>query len=67
MESQYSADILEDITMLLKKLERCGLSKTIVVDLTRPDAAMPTVRVIMPGMEVYCFDSERKGERLFRP
>lgn len=66
MESQYSDDILEDIGTLLRKLERCGLKHTIVVDLTRPDIGIPTVRVIIPGLEVYCFDRERKGERLFR-
>jgi thioglycine synthase len=66
MRSQYSADILEDIQTLLNKLERCGLGQTIVVDLTRSDVDIPVVRVIIPGMEVYCFDKERKGQRLFR-
>jgi putative methanogenesis marker protein 1 len=66
MESQFSIDILEDIKTLLMKLETSGLTRTIIVDLTRPDVGMPTVRVIIPGLEVYCFDRERKGERLFR-
>ena len=66
MESQYSNDILEDIKMLLKKLERCGLRRTVAVDLTRSDVGTPVVRVIIPGMEVYCFDKERKGGRLYR-
>jgi thioglycine synthase len=66
MESQYSADIFEDIHTLLYKLERCGLEQTIVVDLTRSDVGIPVVRVIIPGMEVFCFDRERKGQRLFR-
>ena len=66
MESQYSNDILEDIKTLLKKLERCGLSRTVVVDLTRSDVGIPVVRVIIPGMEVYCFDKDRKGGRLYR-
>jgi thioglycine synthase len=61
---EYSVDILEDITTLLRKLERCGLTRTIIVDLTRADVGMPTVRVIIPGMEVYCFDRERRGNRL---
>ena len=67
MDSEYSTDILEDIGTLLKKLEGCGLRRTIMVDLTRPDVEIPMVRVIIPGMEVYCFDRERKGDRLFRP
>ncbi len=66
MDSHYSADILEDIKTVLKKLERCGLRRTVVVDLTRSDVGIPTVRVIIPGMEVYCFDKERKGSRLYR-
>jgi thioglycine synthase len=66
MERQYSADILDDVQTLLSKLERCGLEQTIVVDLTKPDVGIPVVRVIIPGMEVYCFDRERKGQRLFR-
>jgi len=66
MGSEYSTDILEDIRTLLKKLEERGLPRTVTVDLTRPDVGIPTVRVIIPGMEVYCFDRERKGNRLAR-
>jgi thioglycine synthase len=66
IESHYSNDILEDIRTLLKKLDRCGLERTVVVDLTRADTGIPVVRVIIPGMEVYCFDKERKGGRLYR-
>jgi putative methanogenesis marker protein 1 len=66
MGSEYSTDILEDIWTLLKKLEDRGLPRTVAVDLTRPDVRMPTVRVIIPGMEVSCFDKERKGNRLAR-
>ena len=66
MDREYSADIREDIGTLLKKLDRCGLARTIIVDLTRPDVGMPVVRVIIPGMEVYCFDKQRKGYRLVR-
>jgi ribosomal protein S12 methylthiotransferase accessory factor YcaO len=36
------------------------------MDLTRPDIGLPTVRVIVPGMEAFCFDKTRKGPRLFR-
>jgi len=60
----YSSDILEDIGILLKRLEKCGLTRTVIVNLTRPDVGMPTVRVIIPGTEVSCFDKERKGRRL---
>jgi ribosomal protein S12 methylthiotransferase accessory factor len=66
MESRYSADILDDIQTLLNKLERQDLKQTIVVDLTLPDVGIPVVRVIIPGLEVYCFDRERKGPRLLK-
>lgn len=66
MQSQYSKDICQDIRTLLGTLERCGLKRTLVVDLTRPDLGIPTVRVIIPGLEVYCFDRERRGDRLYR-
>jgi thioglycine synthase len=65
MQSRYSTDILDDVHTLLNKLEMHGLKQTVVVDLTRPDVGIPVVRVIIPGMEVYCFDRERKGQRLF--
>ncbi len=64
MDRDFSTDIREDIATLLRKLERRGLTKTIIVNLTRTDVGMPTVRVIIPGMEVCCFDKERKGNRL---
>lgn len=64
--SQYSNDIREDIRTLLRRLHGCGLTRTVVVELTRPDFGIPTVRVIIPGLEVYCFDRTRRGDRLFR-
>ncbi len=65
IKSEYSEDVLQDIQIILKKLRERGLKKVIVVDLTRSDVGIPTVRVIVPGMEVYCFDRKRKGERLY--
>jgi ribosomal protein S12 methylthiotransferase accessory factor len=65
LEVGYSQDILEDIKTVMTKLEAQGLQKIIAVDLTRPELGVPTVRMIVPGMETYCFDSSRMGERLF--
>ncbi len=67
MPSHYSNDIREDIRTLLRMLDGRGLKRTLVVDLTHPNIGIPTVRVIIPGLEVYCFDRERRGDRLFRP
>jgi ribosomal protein S12 methylthiotransferase accessory factor YcaO len=35
----------------------------IAVNLTRSDVDIPTVRMIVPGMETYCFDKTRVGAR----
>lgn len=64
LPSEYTDDILDDITMVLERLRAAGLGRAIVVDLTRPDTGVPTVRVIVPGMEAYCFDRGRRGARL---
>jgi len=61
----YGNDILQDIQTMTAKLGDCGFERVIAVDLTRPDTEIPTVRVIVPGMEVYCFDRSRIGKRLF--
>jgi len=66
MEALYSRDILTDIETILDRLRRKGFRRVVAVDLTREETGVPTVRVIVPGMEVYCFDPSRRGERLFR-
>ncbi len=64
MQSDYTEDIYEDILIMTGKLQKCGLDRVIAVDLTRPDVGIPTVRVIVPGMEGTCFDRSRRGDRL---
>jgi ribosomal protein S12 methylthiotransferase accessory factor len=66
MEVGYSQDIFQDIKTVLKKLSDRGLDRTIVVDLSREDTGIPTVKVIIPGTETYCFDRGRRGDRLLR-
>jgi len=66
LEVGYSQDILEDIKAVIAKLQANGLQKIIAVDLTRPEIGIPVVRSIVPGLEVYCFDNTRMGERLFK-
>lgn len=61
----YHNDITHDIKALLELLRERNFQKVIVIDLTRHDLDIPTVRVIIPGMEVYCFDKERRGDRLY--
>jgi ribosomal protein S12 methylthiotransferase accessory factor len=66
LEVPYSQDVLEDIKAVVAKLKARGLQKIIAVDLTRPEIGIPVVRMIVPGLEVYCFDNTRMGGRLFK-
>ncbi len=64
MPAYRSADFLDDIKFTLKRLSSVGLDEAIVVDLTRSETAVPAVRVIVPGLEVYAMDKDRAGKRL---
>ncbi|MFB3926141.1 MAG: YcaO-like family protein [Syntrophales bacterium] len=66
LEIGYDRDILRDIKAMTARLESRGLSRVIAVNLTRPDIGIPTVRMIVPGLETYCFDNTRVGERALR-
>ena len=57
--------VLDDIEVVLSSLVDNGFKQVIVVDLTRPEIGVPTVRMIVPGLEVATMDSEREGMRLF--
>jgi len=63
LEVGYSTDIYEDIQNIISKLRARGLERVIAVELTRSDVDIPTVRMIVPGMETYCFDKTRVGAR----
>lgn len=57
-------DFLTDIRMMIDHLNRQGLDRVIVVDLTRDEIGIPVVRVIVPGLEVFAMDPDRKGRRV---
>jgi len=59
-----SDDFLKDIQFIIGKLKNQGLDRVIVVDLSREEIGIPVVRVIVPGLEVFAMDPERRGERL---
>jgi ribosomal protein S12 methylthiotransferase accessory factor len=54
----------EDIETCLTILEKNGFKKVYYVDLTRREVEIPVARVIIPGLEVYSVDAERRGCRL---
>jgi len=63
IESQDSEDFLDDINLMLKRLEGAGMDRAIVVDLTREEIGVPVVRVLVPGLEMSAMDQERRGKR----
>jgi ribosomal protein S12 methylthiotransferase accessory factor len=54
----------EDIETCTKILDKNGFKKIYYVDLTRSEINIPVTRVIIPGLEVYSVDTERRGKRL---
>jgi ribosomal protein S12 methylthiotransferase accessory factor len=58
-----SDDFLTDIRFMVEALKNKGLDRVIVVDLTREEIGIPVVRVIVPGLEIFAMDPERRGER----
>ena len=41
----------DDLAWLLARLRSVGIEQVVAVDLTRPDLAIPVVRVVIPGLE----------------
>ena len=56
--------VLDDIEVVLGRLMECGFDQVVAVDLTRPELGVPSVRMIVPGLEVSTMDPEREGGRL---
>jgi len=53
----------ENIDVILEKLK--GLvERVLIVDLSREEVAVPVVRVIIPGFELFTIDRDRKGRRI---
>ena len=53
----------ENIDLILEKLRGIA-EKVLVVDLSRKEVAVPVVRVIIPGFELFTIDRDRKGKRI---
>jgi putative methanogenesis marker protein 1 len=62
--SSDTDDFLQDIQNIITALAKKGLDRVIVIDLTREEIGIPVVRVIVPGLEVFAMDPERRGERV---
>ena len=53
IESFYNEDILDDIKLILAKLKKESLNKSIIVNLTNPKLNIPVVRALVPGLETF--------------
>lgn len=53
----------ENIDMILENLKNLA-ERVLVVDLSREEIAVPVVRVIIPGFELFTIDRDRKGKRI---
>jgi ribosomal protein S12 methylthiotransferase accessory factor len=62
--SYDSDDFVKDIRFAIEALNKQGLDRVIVVDLTREEINVPVVRVIVPGLEVFAMDPTRRGDRV---
>ena len=62
--SYDSDDFVKDIRFAIDALNKQGLDRVIVVDLTREEIGIPVVRVIVPGLEAFAMDPERRGDRV---
>ena len=63
MKDEATEYVLDDIEKVLGKLMDAGFDRVFIADITRPEINVPTVRAIIPGMEVSTMDSEREGPR----
>ncbi len=65
--TSYAGETLEgDVQLLLEKLQKAGLSRVIVNDLSIKELGVSVVRVIIPGLEGYLARNYIPGERAQR-
>jgi len=53
----------ENIDVILEKLRKLA-ERVLVVDLSREEVAVPVVRIIIPGFELFTIDRDRTGKRI---
>lgn len=66
LKDKSGSSFKEDIETCINLINKNHVKKVLYVDLTRKEIDVPVVRVIIPGMEVYSVDAERRGRRLNR-
>ena len=63
VRSYFNRDILDDIKLILARLQHADLKKAIIVDLTIAKIGIPVVRAIVPGLETFKFTKSVMGWR----
>ncbi len=63
-ENHDTADLYDDLQVILACLVKRGFKHVVAVDLTRKELGIPVVKMIVPGLEVFAMDEERAGSRL---
>ena len=63
-QSYDTADVYDDLQVILACLIKRGFKRVVAVDLTRKELDIPVVKMIVPGLEVFAMDEERVGARL---
>ncbi len=63
INSFINEDILDDIKLILTKVDENDLNQVIVVNLTNPSVGIPVVRTIVPGLEMYKITKSVIGRR----
>lgn len=66
LKNKSTTSFKEDIKIVLKELQKCGMKQAFYVDLSRSEINIPVVRVVIPGMEVFSVDPNRSGDRLLK-
>ena len=52
----------QDVSLELDAIARAGCGQVVVVDLTRPELAIPVVRVVVPGLHDQGHGARRPAE-----
>jgi ribosomal protein S12 methylthiotransferase accessory factor len=63
IKTYVNDDILDDIKLILSRLNSNGMKQVIVVDLTQPQIMIPVVRTIVPGLETFKITKAVIGKR----
>jgi ribosomal protein S12 methylthiotransferase accessory factor YcaO len=63
IRTHFNDDILDDIRLVLSRLQKAGAKRAIIVDLTNPNIGIPVVRAIVPGLETFEVQNSIMGRR----